>query len=73
MVSEKAKCMCGLDKVESKGVYMCPSEDGIQPQEREINPITREPFRRVKSSWDFAHEAHHAANVKKWFTGKAAE
>ena len=66
-VAEARKCVCGLIMWESKGVFLCPSEDGIQPQETQINPKTEEAYPRRKTEWDHAHDAHWAKKIAEWF------
>lgn len=76
---------CGQKMLEKSGVYMCRTEDFVQ--ERETRPQastrgliegtniidhTRElPGGRLKTPYDYAHEAHHAKNIKEWYPEQA--
>lgn len=69
---EARKCeACGMDMIESRGVYRCVNADGIQPQETQENPVTGEPFPRVKSGWDRLHDKDWAKKIKGWYPGQS--
>lgn len=68
MQNTAVKCpACGLQMVESKGVFLCPDWDGIQPQELEIDPKTKTSYPRKPSTWDVLHVKYDRERMKEWY------